>query len=71
MVHASTLLASSQEREAERAKRDFRAALKMQARSVDPAVETCRKVSHRCRRVKGRTEKQVSTGTETRTRTPF
>jgi hypothetical protein len=58
-----------QEREAERAKRDFRAALKMQARSVDPAAETCRKVGHRCRRVKGRIEKQVSTGTEARTRT--
>jgi len=58
-----------QEREAERVRRDFRAALKMQARSVDPAAETCRKAGHRRRRVKGRIEKQVSTGTEARTRT--
>ena len=33
---------------------------KMQARSVDPAAETDRKVSRRCRRVKGRIEKQAS-----------
>jgi len=37
----------------------------MQARSVNPATETCRKAGHRCRRVKGRIEKQASTGTET------
>jgi hypothetical protein len=36
----------------------------MQARSVNPATEICRKAGHRCRRVKGRIEKQVSTGTE-------
>jgi CspA family cold shock protein len=35
---------------------------KMQARSVDPAAETDRKVSRRCRRVKGRIEKQASIG---------
>jgi hypothetical protein len=34
----------------------------MQARSVDPAVETDRKISRRCRRVKGRIEMRVSTG---------
>jgi len=33
---------------------------KMQARSVDPAAETDRKVSRRCRRVKGRIEEQAS-----------
>ena len=35
----------------------------MQARSVDPAAETDRKVRRRCRRAKGRTEKRVSTET--------
>ena len=48
---------------------DFRIASKMQARSVDPAAGTDRKISRRCRRVKGRIEKQASTGTEKRTRT--
>ena len=43
---------------------------KMQARSVDPAAETDRKVSRRCRRVKGRIERQASTGNgNKRTRT--
>jgi hypothetical protein len=39
---------------------DFGIVSKMQARSVDPAAETDRKVSRRCRRVKGRIEKQAS-----------
>lgn len=35
----------------------------MQVGSVDPAAETDRKISRRCRRVKGRIEKLASTGT--------
>jgi hypothetical protein len=41
---------------------DFEIVSKMQARSVDPAAETDRKVSRRCRRVKGRIEEQASIG---------
>jgi len=36
---------------------------KLQARSVDPAAGTDRKISRRCRRAKGRIEKRVSTET--------
>jgi hypothetical protein len=37
---------------------------KMQARSVDPAVEADRKVSRRCRRVKGRIERHFISQSE-------
>jgi hypothetical protein len=43
---------------------EYGIASKMQARSVNPAAEADRKVSRRCRRVKGRIEEWASTGTE-------
>jgi hypothetical protein len=48
--------------ESNESEEDVGIALKMQAGSVDPAAEADRKVSRRCRRVKGRIEKRASIG---------